>query len=127
MRIFKQLALIACFSIIGEIVSYLLIFVIPSLFIPGSLIGMILLFIALKTKIIKYTWIDSVSEFFISNMGFFFVPAAVSVMNYFDILAPIWPKIILIVIISFFLTFTSIGLSVKLTLHIQENAKGGKK
>ena len=123
MKIFKQLALISCFSIIGEIISYLIRLIFPNIFFPGSLIGMILLFIALETKLIKYVWIDSVSEFFTSNMGFFFVPAAVSVLNYLNVLAPIWPKIILIIIISFFLTFSSIGLSVKVTLFIQEKNK----
>lgn len=84
---------------------------------------MILLFILLKTKVIKYEWIDSVSEFFLSNMGFFFVPAAVSILEYFEVLAPIWPKLLLIITISFFITFASIGLSVKLTLYIAERKK----
>lgn len=123
MKIFKQLALIAAFSIIGEIISKLFQLIMPSLFVPGSLIGMLLLFTLLKTKVIKYKWIDSVSEFLISNMGFFFVPSAVSILAYYDILAPVWPKLLLIVFISFFLTFSSIGLSVKLTLYLQERGK----
>lgn len=123
MKIFKQVALIASFSIVGEIISWILTLLIPSFFIPGSLIGMILLFILLKTKVIKYEWIDSVSEFFLSNMGFFFVPAAVSILEYFEVLAPIWPKLLLIITISFFITFASIGLSVKLTLYIAERKK----
>lgn len=123
MKIFKQVALIASFSIVGEIISWILTLLIPSFFIPGSLIGMILLFILLKTKVIKYEWIDSVSEFFLSNMGFFFVPAAVSILEYFEVLAPIWPKLLLIITISFFITFASIGLSVKLTLYFAERKK----
>lgn len=123
MKIFKQVALIASFSIVGEIISWILTLLIPSFFIPGSLIGMILLFILLKTKVIKYEWIDSLSEFFLSNMGFFFVPAAVSILEYFEVLAPIWPKLLLIITISFFITFASIGLSVKLTLYIAERKK----
>ena len=123
MKIFKQVALIALFSIVGEIISWILTQLIPSFFIPGSLIGMILLFILLKTKVIKYEWIDSVSEFFLSNMGFFFVPAAVSILEYFEVLAPIWPKLLLIITISFFVTFASIGLSVKLTLYFAERKK----
>lgn len=123
MKIFRQIALIATFSIIGEIISWLLTLIAPSIFIPGSLIGMILLFILLKTKVVKYEWIDSVTEFFLSNMGFFFVPAAVSVLEYYQVLAPIWPKLLLIITISFLLTFSSIGLSVKLTLYLDERKK----
>jgi holin-like protein len=123
MKIFRQVALIAAFSIIGEIISWLLTLIITNFFIPGSLIGMILLFILLKLKIIKYEWIDSVTEFFLSNMGFFFVPAAVSILEYYKVLAPIWPKLLLIITISFFLTFTAIGLSVKFTLFLSERGK----
>ena len=123
MKIFKQIALIAAFSIVGEILSWIFTLILPSFFIPGSLIGMILLFILLKIKVIKYEWIDSVTEFFLSNMGFFFVPAAVYILEYYEVLAPIWPKLLLVITISFFLTFTAIGLSVKLTLYLSERGK----
>ena len=123
MKLLKQLALIAGFSVIGEIISYL-IKEILAVFIPGSLIGMIILFILLTTKVIKYYFVDDVGEFFVNNMGFFFVPVAVSIMNYFGILAPIWWKLILIIIISFFLTFVSVGLSVKLTMLLQDKLRG---
>lgn len=123
MKLLKQLALIAGFSVIGEIISYL-IKEILAVFIPGSLIGMIILFILLTTKVIKYDFVDDVGEFFVNNMGFFFVPVAVSIMNYFGILAPIWWKLLLIIIISFFLTFVSVGLSVKLTMLLQDKMRG---
>ena len=123
MKLLKQLALIAGFSVIGEIISYL-IKEILAVFIPGSLIGMIILFILLTTQVIKYDFVDDVGEFFVNNMGFFFVPVAVSIMNYFGILAPIWWKLLLIIIISFFLTFVSVGLSVKLTMLLQDKMRG---
>ena len=123
MKLLKQLAVIAGFSIIGEIFSYLLKELL-GIFIPGSLIGMIILFILLTTKLIKYDFVDDVGEFFVNNMGFFFIPVAVSIMNYFGILAPIWWKLLLIFIISFFLTFVSVGLSVKLTMFIQDKMRG---
>ena len=39
-------------------------------------------------------------------------------------LAPIWWKLLLIIIISFFLTFISVGLSVKVTMFIQDKMRG---
>ena len=77
MKLLKQLSVIAGFSIIGEIISYLLKELLD-IFIPGSLIGMIILFILLTTKVIKYDFVDDVGEFFVNNMGFFFVPVAAS-------------------------------------------------
>ena len=123
MKLLKQLSVIAGFSIVGEIISYLLKELL-GIFIPGSLIGMIILFILLTTKLIKYDFVDDVGEFFVNNMGFFFIPVAVSIMNYFGILSQIWWKLLLIIIISFFLTFVSVGLSVKLTMFIQDKMRG---
>lgn len=120
MKILKQLGLIAGFSVIGELISYLLKLVFPNLFFPGSLIGMILLFIGLNFKIIKYSWIESVGEFFVNNMGFFFIPAAVSIMNYFGIIQPIWWKLLLIIMISFVLTFVAVGYAVSFTIYLTE-------
>ena len=51
MKLLKQLSVIAGFSIVGEIISYLLKELLD-IFIPGSLIGMINLFILLTTKVI---------------------------------------------------------------------------
>ena len=129
MIIFKQIAIIIGFCLVGEIISWGITKLIPEFFFPGSLIGMLLLFLALYFKIFKIDRVAVVGTFFIENMGFFFVPAAVSIMSYFDVIATdIW-KMLLLCMISFFLTFTSIAISVKITLLIQEkfNVVGTKK
>lgn len=120
MKILKQISIICLFSIIGEIISYGIRYAIPKLFIPGALIGMVLLFISLMCKIIKLDDIDTVGDFFVNNMGFFFVPAAVSVLQYLDVLKPIIWQVLAVCLISFIITFVSIALCVKLTLVIQE-------
>lgn len=125
MKFLKQLSLILFFYIIGEIISYLIKILIPQLIIPGSLIGMILLFILLITKIIKFQWIDDVSDFFLKNMAFFFIPSVVSLLAYFEIITPILWKLILILLISFIITFFSVGMSAKLTINLMKK-KGDK-
>ena len=62
MKLLKQLSVIAGFSIIGEIISYLLKELLD-IFIPGSLIGMIILFILLTTKVIKYDFVDENKQY----------------------------------------------------------------
>lgn len=126
MKIFKQLSIIIIFCVLGQLISWLIRYLLPAIFIPGALIGMILLFLALNFKIIKLDDVETVGEFFVNNMGFFFVPAAVSVMDYFDILQPIVFKVLAVCIISFFITFSLIALSVKLTLIIQEKIQAKK-
>ena len=120
MKIFKQIAIIIGFSLLGEILSWSLSKLIPNFFFPVSLIGMMILFLFLNFNIIKIDAIASVGSFFVDNMGFVFIPAAVSIMSYFDIIAPnIW-KMLLLCMISFLTTFCAISLSVHFTLLIQE-------
>lgn len=59
---------------------------------PGSIIGMLLLTAALQMGIIRLESVKGISDFLISNMGFFFVPPGVALMLYFDIIkAEFWP------------------------------------
>ncbi|MYL54857.1 CidA/LrgA family holin-like protein [Pontibacillus yanchengensis] len=56
------------------------------LFIPGSIIGMMLLFIALLTNVIKVTWIEKGSALLITHLPFLFIPVTVGVIQYLDLL-----------------------------------------
>lgn len=123
MKIFRELSLIIMFYLFGEIISYIVQLIIPNLLIPGSLLGMILLLLLLLTKIIKYKWINSISDFFINNMAFFFVPSVVSLLAFLDIITPIFWKLIIILFISFSFTYIMVGLSVKLTIYLQNKKR----
>ena len=48
---------------------------------PGTIIGMIILFLLLQFKIMKEETIKDVSDFLLGNMAIFFVPAGVSLIN----------------------------------------------
>ncbi|MYL35247.1 CidA/LrgA family holin-like protein [Pontibacillus yanchengensis] len=56
------------------------------LFIPGSIIGLMLLFIALLTNVIKVTWIEKGSALLITHLPFLFIPVTVGVIQYLDLL-----------------------------------------
>ena len=116
MTFIKQLLLIILFYIIGELGSFFITLIIPNLLISGSIIGMLLLLLLLKIKVIKLEWVDSISEFFINNMAFFFVPSIVSLLAYFDIITPVLGRLIIILFISFCVTFIFVGLSTKYIL-----------
>lgn len=49
--------------------------------IPGNVIGMILLFSLLQTKIIKVEWIELTSGFLVKHLAFFFIPISISLMT----------------------------------------------
>lgn len=124
MKIFKQLVLIIAFSLLGILISYLL--SLAHINFPGSLIGMILLFVFLLVGFIKVDSIDQVSKFFIDNMGIFFVPGAVLILDKLEIISEIWWKLTIIILAAFVISFTATYFSVKLTLYLQ-NRKSVKK
>ena len=50
------------------------------------MIGLILLFIALKLKVIKLEWIEQGGKWMLAELLLFFVPSAVGVVNYKEIM-----------------------------------------
>ncbi|AAK78590.1 holin-like protein [Clostridium acetobutylicum] len=95
MKYLKQLMIILSAYFLGVIIQ--LVFNLP---IPGTVLGLILLFLALYTKIIKVEMIEDICDVLISHMSFFFVPAGVGLMTSFGILKGKWLKLMTIVIIS---------------------------
>lgn len=55
-------------------------------FIPGSVIGMVLMFISLLTGIVKDYQIRTVSTFLTDNMTMFFIPAFMGIMDLWGII-----------------------------------------
>ena len=78
MKIFNQLGIILGIWAVGELISSLLSNIITM---PGTIIGMIILFLLLQFKIMKEETIKDVADFLLGNMAIFFVPAGVSLIN----------------------------------------------
>lgn len=75
-----------CFIIFGCLAVGELIVWLTGIAIPSSIIGMLLLAALLQMKVVKEEWVKGMSDFLISNMGFFFVPPGVALMLYLDII-----------------------------------------
>lgn len=54
--------------------------------VPGNVIGMILLLVLLMTKIIRVEWIEDSAGFLTKHLAFFFIPIAVGLMSYGNLL-----------------------------------------
>lgn len=78
-KLFKAFFYIFLFLGLGELTVYL-----AKVPIPGNIIGMILIFTALKLKLIKLESVKPASNILINNMMLFFVPFGVGLMSYFD-------------------------------------------
>ncbi|PTJ84486.1 murein hydrolase transporter LrgA [Staphylococcus succinus] len=76
---------------------------------PASVIGLVLLFIALCTGIIKLGEVEKVGTTLTNNIGFLFVPAGISVINSLGVLSTSPILIILLIIISTLLLLLCTG------------------
>lgn len=101
---FHQALVIAIIMLISNIIESFM--PIPM---PASVIGLVLLFIALCTGIIKLGQVEKVGTTLTNNIGFLFVPAGVSVINSLGILSTSPILIILLIIISTLLLLLCTG------------------
>lgn len=90
---------------IGEVIQNVF-----HLLIPGSIIGLILLFILLSSKILPENLISEGANFLLSLMILFLVPATVGIINYFHIFQGKGILLVLGLILSTCIVFFSSGL-----------------
>ena len=93
------------FYFTGEFISYFI-----DGFIPGSVIGMVLLFLALAFKVVKPNKVKELSTLLTENMGLFFLPAGVGLMNSLGIISQYWVVIVTASVISTILVIASVAL-----------------
>lgn len=99
-----QCAILFGFLALGELIVWLL--HIP---VPSSIIGMLLLTCALKSRLIKEHSVDRIANFLIANLGFFFVPAGIGIMQCMGILRSQLIPIVAATILSTVLIITTTG------------------
>ena len=118
MKIIRQIGIIFTVCWLSLVIEKLL----PFTF-PASVIGMILLFILLAFRVLKVEHIREKSDFLLSNMAFFFIPAGVSIINYFDVLKGNVGKLLLICFLTTILTFATTAWTIRGVLRLQNRGK----
>ncbi|AFZ68706.1 CidA/LrgA family protein [Deinococcus peraridilitoris] len=85
------LGLLFAFTALGEGMARLL-----HLPLPGSVIGLALLWASLSARVIKLSWIERAADALLSVLGLLFVPAGVGLMAYLDLWRawPVWFAIV---------------------------------
>ncbi|RSJ40220.1 CidA/LrgA family protein [Streptococcus sanguinis] len=109
MKLYVQLMIIFMISLVGEGISS--VFHLP---VPASIIGLVLLFLALQFKILRLRHISMVGNFLLANMTILFLPPAVGIMDKFQVIAPYLLPIILIVLGAIVLNVCVIAVVVQL-------------
>ena len=95
----KSLFYIFLFLFIGEFVKYFF-----DLTIAGNIIGMILIFLSLKLKLVKLETVKPASDKLVKYMVLFFVPYGVGMMMYYELIKAYWLSILIATVISTILT-----------------------
>lgn len=99
-----QFIFIYGFFLLGQLLREL--FNIP---LPGSIIGFLLMFIALSLKLFPLRFVESGATLVLSFLPLFFIPATVGVIEYIDVFAGKGAFLIAILIFSTILTMAASG------------------
>ncbi len=101
----KGISIILLFYLLGSLVALLI-----GGIVPGSVCGMLLLFIALKIGIIKPNDVKSVAKGLTDNMALFFVSIGVGIIAVFDVIESEPLTFIIVPIVSAALVVAVVGL-----------------
>ncbi len=118
MKYIKQFMIILFFSFIGELLNYYI-----PLPVPASIYGIILLFIALETGIVKYEAVKDTGKFLIEIMPLMFIPAAVGLIDSWSLIAGNW---LAYAVITFVTTVVVMGVSALVTQTVIRSGRRGK-
>ncbi|WP_294404757.1 CidA/LrgA family protein [uncultured Ruminococcus sp.] len=120
MKWIKQFGIILAVSFIGELLGNWI-----PLPIPASIYGIILLFLCLKLHLIPFDAVHETGDFLIEIMPLMFIPAAVGLLESWDIIRPSWIQYILITVSTTFIVMVAAGLVTQVV--IRRTKKGDEK
>ncbi len=115
------LFLILLFYLLGCLISALI-----GNFVPGSVIGMVLLFAALSLKWVRPGAVKRVSTFLLDNMMLFFVPVGVGLITSYTLLSRYMLAIIVASLVSTILVIAVVGLVEQKLESKKDSAKNEK-
>lgn len=112
---FKQFLILLVINFAGVIIQNL--FHLP---LPGTILGMLILFILLWTKVLKVESVEKVCDFLILNMIIFFLPPAVELLEYMTLLKTGFFKILVLLIVTTVITMVVTGKTVEYCIKKME-------
>ncbi|WP_233553577.1 CidA/LrgA family protein [Lactobacillus sp. ESL0228] len=93
--ILVQMFIYAAILFVSQVISDLM----PKSFpVPTPVIGLILLYVLLTTKVIKIEWVDSFGSVLISLIGFMFVPSGISLAANLKIMKAQGVQLIIVIV-----------------------------
>lgn len=111
----REFMLIFTINYVGMLLSKIL-----HLPLPGTILSLLLLFLMLQFKVLKLEKIENAGNFLLLNMTIFFMPPTVKIIDSYELLEKDLFKIIVIILVSTFLTMGITGKVVQLMIDFKE-------
>ena len=119
MKIVKGIFIILVHLALGVLISGLI-----SGFLPGSVIGMMLMYLSLRTGLVKKESVQEVAVFLTGNMTIFFLPAMVGIMDLWGLIKLNFFGWLMVLVISTICVMVSSGLIQELVGRISQRKEG---
>jgi len=91
--------------------------------IPGNVIGLVLLLLLLRLKVIKVEQIEMAAGWLLKHLGFFFIPISVGLMTLGHIIINKGIYILCVLVISAFIGLVTAGQTTQAVIKKKEKAK----
>ena len=121
MKYLRQFGIILAVTWVGEIMKYFI-----PLPIPGSIYGLILMFVLLLTKVIKVEHVKETGEFLIEIMPLMFIPGGVGLVTAWGDLKDMMLPVVVITIISTIVVMAVTGKATELIMKTGKKKEGKK-
>lgn len=122
MKYIKQFGIILLITFIGEILHALL--PIP---VPAGIYGIVLLFVGLQTGVVPLAEVKDASKFLIQIMPLMFIPAAVGLIDTWEILAPSWIQFLIVTLVTTVVVMAVSGLVTQAVIRARKRKAGENK
>lgn len=93
--------------------------------VPGNVMGMLLLLLLLQLKVIRLEWVEAGTNWLLGDMLLFFVPAAVGVIQYKELMASSGVRILLVIAVSTLAVMACTGLAAEWLVRRRRGAEPG--
>lgn len=118
MKYINQFAIILAISLVGELLNRLI-----PLPVPASIYGMVILFTALCTGVVKLSSVKETGYFLVQILPLLFIPATVGLLDAWGIMQGFLTAIIVISLISTVLVILVAGRVTQLVINLKERLK----
>jgi holin-like protein len=88
--------------------------------VPGSMLGMALVFVLLRLKVLRLDWLEKGANWLLGELLLFFIPAAVGIIQYRQVMMADGSRIMLVIAVSTLAVMICTGLLAEFVIRRKE-------